>query len=362
MKLSTTIAAYLLLSLPVFTIITSMNSETRKITTNATLSEDVESRITSLQSSISSLNDEANRWNGRYIRSLTAALLIGLWTLVCQFSAIQRSRLVSDAQSELLHVKDIKAANDSRDKDLRIGEANNLAGEANERAGVANKEAGNANKEAGKANERAAQLEVDAGNLKKQNLETEARLEQERKTRLELEQFIAPREIGISVVGKETSIDSLKNLAGTRVMIDCIDEGEPRRAAGMLAFVLNSAGFNIVDVRPFIGGNVEDGVTISVLYASPRISMEAYAAASKLMQAADELSEFLEANNWDAESKWVKEMPNIPPGVIRISVGMKPNTYFMSQGLKDLRNRHRERKKALREHLDDLKRRAIGGK
>src|SRR5262249_19528269 len=128
-------------------------------TTNSAVSEYVDARIISTQSRLNSLSSDANKWNDRYVRSLVAALFIGLWTLVCQFSALQRTRMVSDAQSELLHLTDIKATNESR------------------------------------------QLSQEAETLQSQNLATqrqlvaaEEALEQERKTRLELQKSLAPRD------------------------------------------------------------------------------------------------------------------------------------------------------------------------
>jgi hypothetical protein len=245
------------------------------------------------------------------------------------------------------------------------------AGTANERAGIANQRAGDAQERAeniardnvrlrGEFEKSVADAKLTEARLREQNLNTEARLEQERRQRQELEQFLQPREIGVITVGKEQNIDFIKPLAGTRVIIECVAEGEPKRAAGELAFVLSQAGLKVEDVRPTIGGTFEDGVIITTRFVSPKVSREGWEESGKEFFAAIKLSEFLEASDWEADIRSVKELPNIPPGVIKISIGMKPNTYFMPAPMKQASKLRRDANKELRQHFIDLRKRALG--
>jgi hypothetical protein len=338
MKLSAKILAYLLLSLPVFTIITSMNTVSNATTTNAALSEDVDSRITSLQSEISNLTDKTNRWNGRYIRSLTAALFIGLWTLVCQFSAIQNSRLVSDRQSELLHVKDIKAATDSQEKDRQITQVR-VDGDlkiAGVKSGADQKIAAARDR----SEEIAAESRRKAAELENQNLATAARLvaaqqdlEKEKLTRLELEKTLAPRILVLEISGTgKTNFDSLKPFAGTVVILEALNDAEAQRAATEIAKVLRLAGWTIesASLNPALNTGYDDGVHIET-EIPPAKGPSFWEVPS--YKASKALEVFLKESGWIAVFQNFDTQQQISEGKIRIRVGFKPSVYFVEQKL-----------------------------
>jgi hypothetical protein len=331
----------ILVILAILTKIVPMNTTPRTATTINAVSHYLDLRITSTQSRINSLNGDANRWNDRYIRSLLAVLFIGLWTLVCQFFAIQRTRMVSDAQSELLHLKDIKAANesrDSRDKGVQISEANQRAEEANRRAGTADAEAG-------RANARAAQLSQDTEALRSQNLATQRRLlaaeealEQEKKMRLELQKSLAPRDFSAPDPSNVAVFDAfmekeqaMKQFAGIEAAIEVIPDLEARRAAGIIEYKIKEAGW-VVASNTFVDAT-PDGVTLW----RPSRNLQPAANELKSEQAAGALAVFLEALGWQdvkVQTRSVAETGRlyIPPNKVVIQVGFKPNRLFDQNG------------------------------
>jgi hypothetical protein len=305
---------YILVILPIVTIIIPMNTAPRTASADTAVSEYFNSRITSTQSRINSLSADANRWNDRYVRSLLAVLFIGLWTLVCQFFAIQRTRMVSDAQSELLHLQDIKAANESRETEA----------------------------------------------LRSQNLETQRRLvaaqealEQEKKMRLELEKSLAPRDFSAPNPSNVARFDAfmekenaMKHFAGIEATIEVIPDFEARRAAGIIEHKIKEAGWvvaskTLVDATP-------DGVTLwrhSSNLLKNRLAVPTAELQSE--QAASALAVFLDALGWQdvkIKSGSVGETggPYVPANRVVIQVGFKPHPFFDPGGVKKIRERYEE--------------------
>jgi hypothetical protein len=332
---------YILVILSILTIAIPMNTTPRTATTIGAVSDYLDLRITSTQSRINSLSGDANRWNDRYARSLLAVLFIGVWTLVCQFVAIQRTRMVSDAQSELLHLKDMKAANelrDSRDKDVQVSEANRRAEEANKRAGTADAEAG-------RAKARAAQLSQETEALRSQNLATQLRLfaaeealEQEKKMRLELQKSLAPRDFSAPDPSNVALFDAfmekehaMKRFAGIEAAIEVIPDLEARRAAGVIEYKIKEAGW-VVASNTFVDAT-PDGVTL--WRHSPNLQPTANEVKSE--QAAGALAGFLEALGWQGVKVQTGAMAEtgrlyVPPNKVVIQVGFKPNRLFDQNG------------------------------
>jgi hypothetical protein len=122
MKLLARSTIYFLLSLPIFTSVIAMSTGTKQIPDSSILSSVSDPEIASSQSRIDDLNHKANFWNRWYLRLLFVSVVVGGGTVACQYLAITRTREMSLEENKLLHLKDIKAASDSRDKDIRIGQ------------------------------------------------------------------------------------------------------------------------------------------------------------------------------------------------------------------------------------------------
>jgi hypothetical protein len=313
------IVVYILVILPILAMIIPMSIATTSAATSNAVSDYLDVRITSTESRLNSLSGEANRWHERYFRSLVAVLFIGIWTLVCQFSATQRSRMVSDAQSELLHLREIKATNEAR------------------------------------------QLSQETEALRSQNLETQRQLvaaqealELERKTQLELQKSLAPRDFSAPDPSNVARFDAfvekeraMKQFAGIEAAIEVIPDFEARRAAGIIEDKIRNAGWvvasnTLVDTTP-------DGVTLLRHPGNLLKNPPAVPAADELKskQAASALAGFLEALGWqDVKIQTGSEAETgrlyVPPNKVVIQVGFKPNPFLDPEWGKKMRERDQE--------------------
>ena len=112
MKLAAKLAAYLFLSLPIFTSITvitgipkTMSTQPTTIKDSAINSEDFDREISDLTSEIKVLSDSANRWNSRYLWALGfsvglggLSIILGIGTVVFQYLALRDNRDASTEQ------------------------------------------------------------------------------------------------------------------------------------------------------------------------------------------------------------------------------------------------------------------------
>jgi len=143
--------------------------------------------ISTLNQRVEDLEGSVNFWNDLYIWLLAFTTLLAAVLFVTQYVAGKRGRQLATAQKELLEAKDKQLSLDLKSKDVGIEEAKKDAATASSRA----------------------------EDLKKQNLETEKKLEQERLSRIELEERVAFRRI---VPKERTELASrLKSFAGQTV-------------------------------------------------------------------------------------------------------------------------------------------------
>jgi hypothetical protein len=99
------------------------------------------SEIQSLASRAQELERSLNDLNSWYVGLVFLTVLLAAAVFLVQFLVIRKSRELAQTQSLLLASKDAQLAEDLRNKDLKIGEAQREAGGANERAGQANESA-----------------------------------------------------------------------------------------------------------------------------------------------------------------------------------------------------------------------------
>jgi hypothetical protein len=219
-----------------------------------------------------------------------------------------------------------------------VSAANLKASLADKAAGDANKAAGLAHDAAGKANERAGSLEKDAAKaraetekLHQQNLATELKLEEEKKSRRELEKSMTPRVLPIVSLegGKKTNFDSLRPFAEMQAIIEYIpNDAEARRASGEIGNILQMAGWKIVRFGPNPMASV-NGVLV-LRYAAPDPTVAAsWDDERRSSDAADALVAFLESNDWGASQNSAgRKAFTIPPNTVQILVGIKPMPFF----------------------------------
>jgi hypothetical protein len=73
---------------------------------------------------------------------------------------------------------------------------------------------------------------------------------------MELEKSLLPRELySILYADRATNLDKLKELNGTRVILESIPDFEAKNAAGYIAFALEQAGWTIVKEGVIDTGN-----------------------------------------------------------------------------------------------------------
>ncbi|MEP7351920.1 MAG: hypothetical protein ABI824_01680, partial [Acidobacteriota bacterium] len=92
------------------------------------------SEIQTLTSRLHVLSTSVDTWNNRYVFFVALAVFVAALVLIAQFVVISKSKETSDAQSKLMVAKDAQALLDSKDKDVKIAEAQSAAVEANEGA------------------------------------------------------------------------------------------------------------------------------------------------------------------------------------------------------------------------------------
>ena len=297
--------------------------------------------ISETEKSVQELAAKAGWWNTWSVRLVAMTAIVAVAYFVFQWMANRRGNELSTAQAALIRDKDEQLARDLKAKDEKIalaereaGKANKAAGEADERASKADERAALADERAGQANERAGQLEKEAAGvrlrqeeLRQRNLATEAKLEQERFTRLELEKSLAPRLIPIRISDGKSNVDSLRSFAGTGVVLNSLRESESERAA---LNVLNAVQF--ADWKYLYGVAMPhlnrdfDGVVIEPYKAkspSPQQRLEEQRSGA----AANALFEFLKSEGWQ-----VRLSPgtdgDLDPNSVKITVGQKPLPFF----------------------------------
>lgn len=177
----------------------------------------------------------------------------------------------------------------------------------------ANADAENAKADAAKAQEGIAKSHEKTEELKHKNLLLESKVEEERRSRIDLEQAVSPR-----IMEQHKSSEALKVLTGITSIISNLPDIESQRMAGQLAATLNMSGWKI-QFSPYDPKDIyPDGVVIEKnVGAIPKEDLAPKAAELLLTQ--------LKANKIESRT-----FPSrgLPPNTIHIKVGFKPSTFF----------------------------------
>lgn len=104
--------------------------------------------------------------------------------------------------------------------------------------------------------------------LKGDNLKLQSNVEQERTTRLQLEESLEPR----ILVSNGTARERLEAFAGTSYIIEAVSDGEVLRAAGQIRFVLKTAGWN--ELGTIQTNSEPDGVRIETIVRNKTIESQ----------------------------------------------------------------------------------------
>jgi hypothetical protein len=142
--------------------------------------------------------------------------------------------------------------------------------------------------------------------------EAERALEAERQERKRLEEAVAPR----TFVNTLMTADVLKHFPDVKVIIEYVDEDEPRGVAQHLSSTLAKAGWHIIEAKP-----------VSELF--PNITVFADSKSESARALVAELGESkIEA--------WFPPIFSLPPDTIRISIGRREAGYLMERRRNEL--------------------------
>lgn len=218
---------------------------------------------------------------------------------------------------------------------------------ANEQVDAAKKVSGEAQTKADAATKRADELNNQLATTEKQLEAVEAKRAELAKSLENLAICNAPRVIPFWSIGNtKTSMDPLKPFAGRQAIVEFVPDAEARRAALNVAGSLDRAGWKITRISSMDG--IEDGVEIQPFQAPlPEQTNESYSlwqAEIGASEAADVVVDFLHSYNWQARRGWptdetgklIRDPKIIPPGSLRIRVGLYPSVAYVSPpGAKD---------------------------
>ena len=185
------------------------------------------------------------------------------------------------------------------------------------------------------------QLAESAGQIaeaKKQvNEELMARLKLEAQL-INVEVCNAPRVIPSWSASGKTGTDPLRPLSGTIVFIEVVADGEAQRAALNIAGVLSDAKWDVKSLTVVNGNGIKDGVDVQPYQGShPQMAFADWEKVTKAGNIADALVDFLHSYNWQAQRGWpidatgklIRDDSIIPPGSVRIRVGLYPAVMYI---------------------------------
>lgn len=302
-----------------------------------------------LTSQLEELQNAHGFWSNLSVWLIAVSVCATAVYFFAQWMTNKRGNELSKKQATIIRTKDEQLVRDLKDKDEQMekiradaqkeiarvesdakkyiadvdADANRKIEEAREQANIKIAEA---RAEAARANEQAHRLE-------QENIKLATRLEEERNSRLEMENAIAPR-----IMEQSKSSQNLKPFAVMQAIIETVNDFEARRTAGQIAMTLQMANWKIVgpvvvqdDFGFFEGVDIETNAG-----ALPREDRSSEAAESLIAQ--------LEANKIESSRH---PAINLPINALRIKVGLKPITYFYPKEVKERLKEVKERLKKL---------------
>jgi hypothetical protein len=222
--------------------------------------------------------------------------------------------------------------------EANIATANAEAAKANEGLARSNEEIARLTAEANKSRESIAMAQAAAAKanqrakeLALQTLQLETSLKEERNTRLELEQSLAPREIA----DWQAAINRLKPFGGTRVLIESSADAEAAKTAERITSMLREAGWNITgslksqDVLAY-----PEGVRIDIPITLEKGPGPHFA--TRLEETAFVLGGVLDDCKIETHILGILPPNNEPSDTLRIKIGLKPQPYFLPEEFKKI--------------------------
>jgi hypothetical protein len=297
--------------------------------------------IQSLLDDASRLSKSFHHWNNLYMYCVFATAIFVAVTFIVQWKAKTQAEALEDANNAIIRAKDTQLKDEFTHRDERIAkvkaeaevhiaqveanaktESKRIESEAKERIEAANK----------RSEEISAKANADAAQLTEKNLATESRLEEEHKTRVELEKTLLPR-VFVHRPSNRLLFDRLKQFAGTKVSFETINDAESQRAASGMVGVLKEAGWDITStsINPELNTGHFDGVRIECSTPEGKDSPAFWTVTS--YNATVSVVDLLKEQGWTAVyPDWTAK--GVEVGIVRIRVGFKPSLYFLEKLVK----------------------------
>jgi hypothetical protein len=237
-------------------VMTPMSANPQNIPPKQTSSNVDKSAIASLNSHVQALAGSANRWNTWYLFLVFVAVLVGAATLIFQYMAVKKGRELSDAQGQLIELKDRGVAAELKDKDLKIAEAQARIREAEEQTAAATERVANAERETARLNGLA---------------------EEEHLSRVKIEEKLAHRRL--SLEQQHNIASKLRPFAGQRLNFFAISgDTEILDIGNEVAAALtgpNSAGWLVTASVGQLFGETIPGIAVELMRSPDPISLNA---------------------------------------------------------------------------------------
>jgi hypothetical protein len=172
------------------------------------------------------------------------------------------------------------------------------------------------------------QFDSDLTDAKTQLAKQQERAANAERDAAELKKSLAPRRLDVrTYADKTTNLDSLKQITGTRFIIESIPDFEARKAAGSILAMLKYCGFTVV--RTGVTENFTwDGVTVEQ-YLSPGNDNTVSKMQEEVLsgERKEVFMEVMQDNGWEVRGSFAKR-GELQSDELRIVVGYKPASYF----------------------------------
>lgn len=246
-----------------------------------------------------------------------------------------RTFIVEDRETAILNTKAGDAATSAHNAAIDAGTAHTLAEGASDTANAAKTVAGeaqgkanSANATAGKAEGKASAAGEKANELDRQLAITKAQLQIVETKRAELDESLKPRKLcSVAYDDGTTNFDSLKPLAGHKVIVESIPDFEARQAAAYIVAILRDAGLEVVKTGITNEFVFPEGVMVGRYQEPLGLGKSASPDELEAEKLADTVSKFLRDKGWVAYSVPTPQ-GELSPDMLRIRVGYKPSPYF----------------------------------
>ncbi len=279
------------------------------------------SEIESLMSQVQQFGVSVDFW-GRVVTVLMA--LTALLGLLYFLGTVQQSRVskkLRTAQEALSKAKDAQLvasmAKDKLESDVKIA---GVKAESDQKIAAANR----------RSDEISATSNRQAAELNRQNLATDAKLEEEKTKRLNLAASLLER----TFADQSGAIARLTGIPPMEAVFEFPDEREPRKMAEQINFVLTNLHWTTSRRRRDNESTIPDGVTISLgmvgnveefLPKGATID-ERRKLVPRILGIPKELRDVLRGSGIGAETgPLMRAREDLPPSTVLIRVGPKPN-------------------------------------